>query len=688
MTRIAIMKLSGFVFCATLMVVCINHSQALAQDWQATAGPYGGNVWTVAKTPEGTLLAGAENGVIYRSIDLGRTWEERASFFGGVRCFAATATHGIFVGGDRGYVYRSTDDGISWTAPVSGISTLGVYSIAADDSGYAFAGTADGFFVSTNHGLSWTRETTIQNNVASTLIYPGDSVFALSYAGSYFSSNHGATWANRSTTGGLCLTRNIDGVLYAGKSFGVVRSNDGGRTWVTVHNGLPAATVYAIEHDSLGNLFAAPYGDGIYRLPYQGSSWQKVGLGSNTAWSFVCIPPAQVFSATQRGAVFYSNDNGNSWSQRNAGVAGVSVWCFSNSTANIIYAGAYLDGVFRSTDQGSTWTSIGLVGTRIWAVEGLGDSLVFAVTDAGLYKTTNAGGTWTSNRSAAGAYNSLAVNTSGALFVNTGSGVARSTDGGTSWSDLPGVVRRSVYCDRTGRLFAFNSSGLQYSTDNGETWTERPFAVSMINIRCLAAFGNDLLLGRSGFGLARSTNLGLSWEEFGFPNSYIQSTVITSERKLFTGIHFGGVHLYESSTTGWRHISQGLPTQDVRSLTLNTVGQLLVALEGRKTYRTTNPVTAVHDDEPSQPTEFILFQNYPNPFNPTTRIEYSLPKTSHVSLKVFDVMGREVATLVDEVQNAGFKTVEFDAAGLSSGVYFYRLTAGGFVEIRKLMLIR
>ncbi len=55
---------------------------------------------------------------------------------------------------------------------------------------------------------------------------------------------------------------------------------------------------------------------------------------------------------------------------------------------------------------------------------------------------------------------------------------------------------------------------------------------------------------------------------------------------------------------------------------------------------------------------------------------------------MFDVMGREVATLVDEVQNAGFKTVEFDAAGLSSGVYFYRLTAGGFVEIRKLMLIR
>jgi hypothetical protein len=92
-------------------------------------------------------------------------------------------------------------------------------------------------------------------------------------------------------------------------------------------------------------------------------------------------------------------------------------------------------------------------------------------------------------------------------------------------------------------------------------------------------------------------------------------------------------------------------------------------------------------------------QNYPNPFNPTTRIEYAIPKTSHVSLKVFDLLGREVATLVDEVQDAGgaerhgakgaqFKAVEFDASGLASGVYFYRLRVGDFIETKKLMVIR
>jgi hypothetical protein len=90
----------------------------------------------------------------------------------------------------------------------------------------------------------------------------------------------------------------------------------------------------------------------------------------------------------------------------------------------------------------------------------------------------------------------------------------------------------------------------------------------------------------------------------------------------------------------------------------------------------------------SYPQTFQLHQNYPNPFNPTTRIEYAIPKTSHVSLKVFDLLGREVVTLVNEVQGSGFKAVEFDADGLASGVYLYRIQAENFVETKKLMVVR
>ncbi|MFA6457558.1 MAG: T9SS type A sorting domain-containing protein, partial [Bacteroidota bacterium] len=88
------------------------------------------------------------------------------------------------------------------------------------------------------------------------------------------------------------------------------------------------------------------------------------------------------------------------------------------------------------------------------------------------------------------------------------------------------------------------------------------------------------------------------------------------------------------------------------------------------------------------PKEFALEQNYPNPFNPATVISYQLPVNSHVSLKVFDVIGREVATLVNEVKEAGRYSVMFDASEFSSGIYFTRLVCGDKTQVRKMMLMK
>lgn len=94
------------------------------------------------------------------------------------------------------------------------------------------------------------------------------------------------------------------------------------------------------------------------------------------------------------------------------------------------------------------------------------------------------------------------------------------------------------------------------------------------------------------------------------------------------------------------------------------------------------------DEKATHPTEFWLGQNYPNPFNPITTIRFRIQRSGFVSLKVYDMLGREVATLVDGVQGLGFKAVELDGSNLPSGVYFCQLRAGSFVQTRKMLLLR
>ena len=99
-------------------------------------------------------------------------------------------------------------------------------------------------------------------------------------------------------------------------------------------------------------------------------------------------------------------------------------------------------------------------------------------------------------------------------------------------------------------------------------------------------------------------------------------------------------------------------------------------------------VTTVEDLNDNLPLQFQLYQNYPNPFNPTTIINYQLPVGSHVTLKVYDLLGREVATIVNEEKPAGSYEINFNANNLSSGIYFYKLQAGTFAETKKMILIK
>jgi hypothetical protein len=270
----------------------------------------------------------------------------------------------------------------------------------------------------------------------------------------------------------------------------------------------------------------------------------------------------------------------------------------------------------------------------------------------GVFLSTNEGTTWNAVNS--GLENTMVecMAVSGAnLFAGTyGSGVFRSTDNGTSWTlARSGLIDWSVFSLAVSGTTLFAGTwqgGVSRSTDDGTSWS----TVGLLYTRvcCFALSGTNIFAGGDG-GVNFSTNSGASWntEIAGATYGLVWSLAV-SGGNLFVGTQFGGI---------WRR----------------PLAEIIVSIDRLPT---------------SLPPEFCLKQNYPNPFNPATTIEFAIVNRQLTMVKVFDLWGREVATLVNEVKDPGRHTVEFDGSQLSSGVYFCRLQTGAFTETKKLILLR
>ncbi len=203
-------------------------------------------------------------------------------------------------------------------------------------------------------------------------------------------------------------------------------------------------------------------------------------------------------------------------------------------------------------------------------------------------------------------------------------------------------------------------SGLAFNPVTGILWASvRPISSGKDNIyKINLANGSSTFVGATGFGAAT------------------KDITFDSKGKLFGVIDSG-------STFNSYLIS--IDTATAKGTVLGNLGvKGIEAIELRSYF-----VTSVNEMNSSKiPTQFVLNQNYPNPFNPSTVISYQLPVISKVTLKIYDVLGREVATLVNEEQSAGWREVQWNAKLFSSGIYFYTLRAGSFLETKKLVLMK
>lgn len=234
------------------------------------------------------------------------------------------------------------------------------------------------------------------------------------------------------------------------------------------------------------------------------------------------------------------------------------------------------------------------------------------------------------------------------------------------------------------KFFATGDSGVFVSEDTGKTWS-RVFSKWIMSV---ATVGGNIYVGGDDIYLSQDT--GKTWTGLGL-GFELPTAIATSEQNIFVSSQGGGIFHTSDGGNHWVRENLGLNGDDKVVFDLAIAGDnLIMAGVSGIWYRPLSEmITNVRPSGTKRlPTSYALNQNFPNPFNPSTTIKYTLPHAIHVTLKIYDILGRVVAEPVNGMQEAGYKSVEFDAGDLPSGIYFYRLTAGTFTDIKKMILLK
>ena len=389
-------------------------------------------------------------------------------------------------------------------------------------------------------------------------------------------------------------------------------------------------------------------------------------------------------------------------------------------------------GLLHTTDEGENWTIVTpfpedtvwcssdpsvsmswINQTHGWKINSIGT--VYGTSyGVVIHKTTDGGNTWqkkvlsTTPGDFGFQIQFVDTNTGWLLYFNFTTQVAtflKTTDGGNNWNPFMGGGIFFFVDANNG--WSYSGSGLNgteppfkiFRTTNGGTdWTEQfsDNVAGRYNAIFFSDVNNGWLVGDSGK-VVKTTNGGVAWDYVANsgvnPNERSKSVFFLDANTgwISTKDGNGDAVIQHTTNGGVSWATQNTPLYNLYGNSIYSIffvdaqnGWLTAS--GMQICRFTG-ITDVEDDIIFV-NEFTLFQNYPNPFNPGTVIRYQLPVASQISIKVFNVLGNEIATLVNDYKPAGNYTVDFNSANLSSGVYFYSLTAGSFTETKKFILMK
>ncbi len=376
---------------------------------------------------------------------------------------------------------------------------------------------------------------------------------------------------------------------------------------------------------------------------------------------------------------------------------------------NKLFVGTENDGLFYTTDDGSTWESPDstfLDSGRVWFLSVVGTQLFTQVGNlANFISSSDSGRSWQIR------YIPFADDWFGLVqhgtqwFTVVSNSIIVLNDSGKSWKTYSSYfyskqlnVLSLAFNDS--ETFVGTSNGIYVSADSGQTWQLSNYNYPIYNVVSISVVGSTILASTQYSGVYRAdlypqsrTRNPWAKSDSGITNPYVVNIIEAGNGlALLTYNEYpfsSDVFFSTDAGISWEDISFALVDTGVSCIAASD-SDLYVGTYGGTVYRRplSGLLTAVKPIPQVRRSTFSLFQNYPNPFNPTTAIGYQLSAISYVTLKVYDVLGRLVRTLVNKVEQPGSYSITFNASGLASGVYFYRIDAGDYSQTHKLMVLK
>ncbi len=733
----------------TLILLLLSTERSNSQ-WVKTGFPDSLGWVHALAVDNGILFAGTWGYGIYRSTDGGATWESAngglPTFYSEwvYDIISAASTGGgtcLYAGFEYGGIYRSTDEGNSWEPVNTGLH-LDINILALCSAGTTLLSAVaqepgqDGVYRSVNDGGNWAIQNGGFTVDADSNVYsfgvsppgnaPGSKFFAGTAGGIFLSTSDGIGWTPVNTglpageasaigvTSGFGTTNLFTCIVYGG----VYRSTNDGSTWTEADYGfsdLSGIDISAFAASPASPDIFAATSTGVYVSTNNGARWWETGQELGTAgvwpWHLAILGDYLFTGGYQGGGIWkYSTETDSGWTVQPAGTSD-TLYTVKAVDNNVVWAAGSSGGVLRTTNGGATWDSVGrgAIGTAtLFSIDAVDANTALVASYSGtagtIYRTTNGGAIWTNVFSQTGGIIAgirMKSSTEGYAVGIPVAGkwtVIKTTNGGSSWTHIPneppqvGDESATFGIDLTGNTLSFGTDNgkIYRSTDLGTTWNSDSISGNSIN----ALHFNSSSTGLASFGNGstdRSTNGGVSWDSGGTAGSNVVNCISGLNSEYWAII---GNNISYTKDTGktWTLATPGfhglIPLQAVSFTSAASavngwaVGQSGIILHYQRL------ATGMLPDAHPLPTSFKLEQNYPNPFNPGTSIHFDIPKASHVVLKIYDVLGREVATLVNEIRPPGSYSSAWNASTVPSGVYFYHLQAGTFSETKKMMLVK